>query len=144
MHSFILRQKPNSYNSNTGNKKVNYTTKIQNAFRQFYPTHTTLTNELYGTLYYFYKRDINIDADNLSKPVWDGLTKFLYADDSQIKLRIAGCFDISKNDFNVLDTSGLSGDMLTELLDAFDTEEHILYIECGDFHHSLLKFNLFK
>ena len=89
-----------------------------------------------------YKKDLDLDADNLSKPIWDGLVNFLYSDDSQIKLRIAGSFDISKTDFNILDMSGLSGNILTELFDAFDTEDHILYIECGDFHHSMIKFNI--
>lgn len=144
MYSFILRQKPNSYNSNKGKKKDIYTAKIQSAFKQFYPTHTILTNELYGTFYYFFKRDIKIDTDNISKPIWDGLSEFLYKDDNQIRLRIAGSFDVSINDFNVLDTSGISGEVLVELLDALDTEEHFLYVECGDFHHSLLKFNLFN
>jgi len=145
MHSFILKRQPKSYNSwrgATGIKKANYKTAIENSFKHFYPTHTTLTEDLYGTMYYFFKKDLESDADNLSKPLWDCLTGFLFTDDRQVKLRIVGSFDISKNDFNVLNFTGISGEVITELLDAFDTEDHIVYIECGHLNHSMFKFNL--
>ncbi len=143
MHSFILKQRPNSYNSNIKAKKTNYTLAIQNAFRKFYPIPSINSEEeLYGTIYYFYKKDLGLDADNISKPVWDGLTGFLYTDDKQIRLRIAGCFDLSKNDLTALNVSGLAGNILIELLDALEKEEHVVYIECGVFHNSLFKFNL--
>lgn len=144
MYSFILKQRPNSYNSNKGKKKINYTRAIQTAFSQINPNHSKLTDDLYAAVYYFFKRDLRLDADNISKPVWDGLINFLYNDDKQIKIRIAGCFDISKNDFNILDISGLEGKMLSKLIEAFDTEEHIIYVECGPFNHKLFKFNIIE
>jgi len=145
MHSFILKRQPKSFNSwrhASAAKKASYKTAIENSFRQFHPTHTTLTEDLYGTLYYFFKRDLDSDADNLSKPLWDCLTGFLFGDDKQVKLRIAGCFDLSKNDFNILDFTGIPGTVVAELLDAFDTEEHIVYVECGTLKYSMFKFNL--
>ena len=142
MHSFILKKKPHSFNANRGKKKDNYIAHIRGSFKSFYSEHTRLNGDLYGSLYYFYKKDLGLDTDNLSKPIWDSLSDFLYQDDKQIKLRIAGSFDISKNDFKILDISGLPGNLLTALLDAFDTEDHIVYIECGILHHSMYKFNL--
>lgn len=146
MHSFILKRQPRSYNSwkgTTNAKKELYKSDIKESFRQFYPTHATpLTGDLYGTIFYFFKKNLDIDADNLSKPLWDCLNGFLFSDDKQVKLRTAGTFDLSNHDFNVLDLSGLTGEVIAELLDAFDTEEHIIYVECGLLNNALFKFNL--
>lgn len=145
MHSFILKRQPPSYNGwrkAPPAKKARYKADIETSFMQFNPAHITLTAELYGTLYYFFKKDRDSDADNLSKPLWDCLTGFLFNDDNQVKIRTSGTFDLSRNDFNVLDFSGLAGEVVTELLDAFDTEDHIVYVECGLLNNSMFKFNL--
>lgn len=145
MHSFIQKRQPKSYNGWKGASaanKASYKTAIETSFRKFNPNYTRLTDDLYGTLYYFFKKDLNSDADNLSKPLWDCLTGFLFADDKQVRIRTAGTFDLSKSDFNVLDFSGLKGDVVAELLDAFDCEEHIVYVECGILNNSMFKFHL--
>jgi len=145
MHSFILKRQPKSYNSWKGAttaKKEGYKTAIETSFKQFNPIYAKLTDDLYGTLYYFYKKDLNSDADNLSKPLWDCLAGFLFIDDKQVKIRTAGTFDLSKNDFNILNFSGLAGEVVAELLDAFDSQEHIVYVECGLLKSSMFKFNL--
>lgn len=144
MNSFIIKRQPYTFNSWKGAstaKKNSYKSIIRNAFRLF-NTDIILTEELYGTVYHFFNKNVNIDADNLSKPLWDCLTGFLFNDDGQVKIRIAGSFDLSKNDFNVLNFSGLSGEIITELLEAFDTEDHIVYIECGLLNYSMFKFNI--
>lgn len=146
MNSFVIKRQPltfNSWKKASATKKNNYKTLIQTAFRQF-NTENILTNELYGAVYHFYNKNENIDADNLSKPLWDCLKGFLYNDDEQIKIRIAGSFDLSKNDFNILNFSGLSGDVIIELLESFDIEEHIVYVECGTLNYSNFKFNIEK
>ncbi len=97
-----------------------------------------MADDLYGTIFYLFKKDFGSDADNLSKPLWDCLSGFLFVDDNQLRLRIAGCFDLSRNDFNILNLSGLSGSVVTELLDAIDEEEHIVYVECGRLEYSML------
>ena len=84
---------------------------------------------------------MDLDTDNISKPVWDCLKGFLFDDDQQIKIRTAGSFDLANNDYNVLDFSGLDGAMVVDLLDAFDNEDHVIYIECGLFKNSMLTFN---
>jgi Holliday junction resolvase RusA-like endonuclease len=145
MHSFILKRQPKSFNGwhkASVSKKEGYKADIEKAFREFYPTHSKLEYELYGVLYYFFKKDFNSDADNLSKPFWDCLSGFLYHDDRQVKLRTVGSFDLSKNDFSILDFSGLEGRIITDLLEAFDSEEHIVYIECGILNYSMFKFSL--
>ena len=145
MYSFILKRQPKSYNSwgtASSIKKAKYKSDIESSFRNFHPSHVMLNDDLYGTLFYLFKKDVRSDVDNLSKPLWDSLSGFLFADDQQVRLRIAGGFDLSKNNFNILDLSGLKGNMVTELLDAIDQEDHIVYVECGKLNYSMFKFNL--
>ena len=141
MHNFILKNRPLSYNSCRGSKKDNYKAAIEAAFTRYNPAHALLTGELYATIYYFYNTNLDLDTDNLSKPVWDCLCGFLFGDDQQIKIRVAGSFDLKNGDYSLIDFSGLQGDLLADLLDAFGNEEHIVYVECGNFNPAMYKFN---
>ena len=142
MHNFILKSRPLSYNSCKGKKRTNYKNALQSSFTTYNPSHTVLSSDLYATIYYFFNKNLKLDADNLSKPVWDCLNGFLFNDDQQIKIRMAGSFDLTTGDYSVIDFSGLEGKLVTDLLDAFDNEEHIVYIECGKFNPSMFKFNI--
>ena len=80
MNSFILKRPPYSFNSwkkATASQKLRYKTLLENAFAQFNAENKHET-DLYGIVYHFYTKNENIDADNLSKPVWDCLTGFLF------------------------------------------------------------------
>ncbi len=142
MYNFILKNRPLSYNSCKGSKKINYRNVIHNAFVGYNPDYTLMTGEIYATIYYFFNKNLDLDTDNLSKPVWDSLCNFLYNDDQQIKIRIAGSFDLSTDDYSIIDLSDLQGDLIVDLLDSFDSEDHTVYIECGNYKPSLLKFNI--
>lgn len=144
INSFIVKQQPKSYNSWKINSKKgqNYLTSIRISFNNFNPIFTKKTGDLYGIAYYFHTKNSGTDADNISKPIWDCLTDFLFEDDRQIKLRIAGCFDLSNKDFEILDVSGVSGNVVSELVDAIANEDHILYIECGNLRDDMYKFKL--
>lgn len=147
MYSFIYKNKPISHNKFRKNNeayRAKYETAIQTAFRSFHPTHPILKGELYGIVYYFYKKPQTIDADNLSKPIWDSLSKFLFSDDNQVKLRTAGTFNLSESDLSVIDMTGVKGEVFVELLDALGSDEHIVYIECGTLDNSMFKFNIEK
>ncbi|GAB4045083.1 RusA family crossover junction endodeoxyribonuclease [Spirosoma litoris] len=139
MYSFIVNAQPKSYNSR---KPQNYQRLIVSAFKENYPAHAPLEIELYGLIYHFFRRDIGIDADNLSKPIWDSLKGVVFDDDKQIKMRIAGSFDLTANDFTVIDFSGLPGKDIGLLLEAIETEEHVLYVECGSFTMDMIRLNL--
>jgi Endodeoxyribonuclease RusA len=144
MYRFVLKKKPKSYNGwNKASKmsKDNYKAAIEEAFEKFNDLAEPLTEDLYGVLYHFFKENLKMDADNLSKPIWDCLTGFLYLDDSQVKLRIAGSFDLSKNNFSVLDIEALPKSISDELVEAFKNYDHIVYIECGVLNLSMFKFN---
>ena len=122
--------------------KANYKAAIEQSFRHFYNTHNILTEDLYGVIYHFFKEDLESDSDNLSKPFWDCLNGFLFTDDRQVKLRIAGSFDITKNDLNILNFTEIPGVISADLIEAFDTETHVVYVEVGVLDHSMFKFNL--
>jgi hypothetical protein len=124
--------------------KDNYKRAIEDAFQKFNQISEPLTNDLYGVLYHFFKKNRQIDADNLSKPIWDCLTGFLYVDDSQVKLRIAGSFDLSEIEYDVLNFVDLPEPIVDELLEAFKNHDHIVYIECGLLKYSMFKFNFEK
>ncbi len=144
MNSFILKRPPYSFNSwkkATASQKLRYKTLLENAFAQFNAENKHET-DLYGIVYHFYTKNENIDADNLSKPVWDCLTGFLFEDDSQVKMRIAGSFDFRNNKIGLLDFSTLREDIAAELLQAFEQEEHFIYVECGKLNYNMFTFNL--
>ena len=86
--------------------------------------------------------DVKVDADNLSKPVWDSLKGVLFTDDSQIRMRVAGSFDITKPDFNVLGIAGLEGELAIDLAAAAEKEDHIIYVECGKFDLSMVRIKM--
>jgi len=138
MINFFIKRKPNSYNSNKGKKKIRYKEMLKEALEQYYPTYNINDNKMYGIVYYFYKEDLDYDTDNISKPIWDSLVGELFEDDKQIVYRIAGSSNLIEDDFSIIDIS----DKALDLLDAIDNENHILYIECGDFNSSMLKFNI--
>ncbi len=142
MYSFVISTKPKSYNSKDKRKAADYQQRLQVAFRESYPTHALLTEELYGLVYHFYRINTGIDADNISKSVWDSLKTVTYLDDKQVKMRVAGSFDLNTNDLTVLDFSGLPGVVIDQLLDSTKTEMHVLYIECGRFTTDLIQLNL--
>lgn len=142
MLNFIHIGKPNSYNSNTGNKKIRYKADIENSLRQYHPSCTIQNGEVYASIFYFFNKDKNLDTDNISKPIIDSLCGVLFNDDKQVKIRTAGSFNLSVGDFNLIDFSGLDGQLVADLVDAFFNEDHIIYIECGTFNHSMFNFNI--
>jgi len=144
-HSFILKRQPKSYNGwnqSSATKKANYKQSIVDSFNKYNTLEEVITEELYGLLYYFFKRDYQTDADNLSKPIWDCLRGFLFNDDYQVKLRVAGSVNLSHHDFQIFDTTGLSGDLIIDLIEAVDNEQHFVYVECGSLDYSMFKFNM--
>ena len=142
MVNFVFKRQPKSHNRGFKSEiaKAIYMQEIEHSIRKFNEA-TTLTEELYGVIYYFFKKNTGTDADNISKPMWDCLKGILFNDDKQIKLRTAGNIDISKGGIQFIDFSKIKGEIITELLEAFDTNEHIVYVECGRLKHSMYKFS---
>ncbi|XWN38592.1 MAG: RusA family crossover junction endodeoxyribonuclease [Balneola sp.] len=143
-YSSIIRKQPKSYNSWKKNspRGQQYLNDIRQSFSNLYQNLTPKSGDLYGIAYYFHSINTGTDADNISKPIWDSLTGFLYQDDKQVKLRIAGSIDLNQNDFNLLDITGVPGNVVVDLIDAINNEQHVVFIECGSLDMDMYKFNL--
>jgi len=91
MYAFISNMRPCSVRAKTTER---FKQAIKEAFKSYYPSTERVSNDLYGVVYYFHKTHNQLDADNLSKPIWDALEGVLYEDHSIIKYRAAGIFDL--------------------------------------------------
>ena len=136
--SFICLRQPRSINAE---KKQSYLKALIDAFCQRYPGHIAYDGELYGKIYYFCKKRIGMDADNISKPIWDALANTAYKDDKQVGLRIAGIFNLGAGaNIQELNLTEIPEELLPALLDGIDNQDHILYIEFGDLDYRMFKF----
>jgi len=128
----LFKGTPASYNTQ-GSKRLAYKNAIQSTYDRYYNGRID-DAELYGLVYHFFRKDIDLDADNLSKPVWDSLTGKAFSDDKQIICRCSMSIDLSKHDFSDFDTTSLSdwdniGDFLYEL--SKEETKHLLLIVVG-------------
>lgn len=140
VYRFILKRRPYSYNKSSEAKKESFREAVKNE----YPNLAPLDGDLYGKVYWFCNVSLSdqgkqSDADNISKPVWDGLKGLAFHDDQQVKLRIAGRIDglegIEGLDFTNLDVS-----FQMELRNAIASEKHVLYVECSLLVPSMFRF----
>lgn len=99
MKAFLLKRKPKSVQSKTKSKYQEY---LREAYNEYCDSDAFEEFPLYGKVYYFHRENTRLDADNLSKPVWDALEGLAYEDDSVIKLRHAGIIDLRKRTWNCL------------------------------------------
>lgn len=141
MVNFVIPTKPQSYNAK---KKHRYTLQLQKEFANQNTTHITypLTERLYGLIYYFFNKDVGLDADNISKPIWDALNKIAYTDDRQIITRTANAINTNTHDINMIDFTGIEGKTVTAITSSIIDNEHTIYIECGTVNEKFWKFNL--
>jgi len=117
-----------------------YKAGIKGAFQTYHSDVGLLNHGLYGVVYYFHNTPVQLDADNLSKPIWDALESTAYTDDRAIRLRIAGVFDLRSEPLEVLDLSQMPDYVLEDFLEMIDNEDHILYVEVGRLDYSLFRF----
>lgn len=137
MLTFLCASRPRSANKNR-KYSSRYKDSLEKAIKKYFPSIKLLEDQLYGSVYYFHSVPTQIDADNLSKPIWDALEGVVYKDDSIIKLRHAGIVDLKAGDFHEIDLTDLPDIVTNDFFEMIDNEEHFLYIEIG-----LLKPNMF-
>lgn len=144
MICFIVTRRPKSYNGwkKSDGKAQAFMQTLIASFAGSHPKHQRLSGDLYGAIYYFYKDDKDHDADNISKPVWDCLNSIVYDDDRQIRLRVAGVFDLNRNDIQQLNLSRIPDPIFNHFIDALDKHDHFFYVECGQLNTQHYKFNL--
>ena len=141
--SFVYSGKPESYNADSKKKQV-YKKRLSSAYKRRF-SGMIAEKELYAAIYYFYREDVGLDADNISKPAWDALNAVGYSDDKQIKILTAVAIDLSKYDIVDFDQDNIPSDVLTDLVQSIADNNHTLYIEVGEidkydniFNHSQL------
>jgi|WetSurMetagenome_2_1015567.scaffolds.fasta_scaffold663494_1 Holliday junction resolvase RusA-like endonuclease len=139
MYVFLCNLKPHSFNKRHKEKyKEHYKSELQKAFYKYNFEVSPLEGNLYGVVYYFHNVLTQLDADNISKPIWDALEAVVYSDDKEIKLRIAGVFDLISES---IETLKIPQSVLDDFLGMIDEgKEHILYVEIGSLDYSLFKF----
>lgn len=145
MQAFLCDFLPRSVNTR-GNpeRKVEYYESLKTAFRKYHAGTVPLTSNLYGIVYYFYKSTTQLDADNLSKPVWDALQGAAYNNDFQVRYRSAGLFNFRTEKIEELDLTNIPDYLLPDFLLMLDNCKHFLYVEFGEFTYDLIQFGLTK
>ena len=143
MYAFLSDRKPRSIQAKNKRHSEIYRENIRSAFREYHVNVELLNGNLYGAVYYFHSIPTQLDADNLSKPIWDALKDVVYPDDNAIKLRTVGILDLGSGApdiLNVLDLSLMPDSLMTDFLEMIDNKEHILYIEVGELNYGLFRF----
>ena len=131
---------PLSYNSKN---KALYQARILSAFsRKFHGAIPMFSpdEELYARVYFFTSEGVNVDSDNISKPIWDALRNNVYADDRSIVMRTAAVIDVNRHPFSIIDASSIDGSVAADLMQELaETNVKCLYIECGVFNDEMIK-----
>lgn len=131
---------PLSYNSK---HKAFYQNQIRSAFLRKYrgavPTFRA-DEELYAKVYFFTSDGVNVDCDNISKPIWDAVNGLVYVDDRKIVMRTAAVIDVNLHPINIIDTTFIESAVAIDLIQGLTSSDvKCLYIECGKFKESMIK-----
>ena len=141
MYAFLSDLIPRSIQTKNRRHLERYRENIRSAFREHYVDAELLSVSLYGIVYYFHRSPTTLDADNISKPIWDALEAVAYSNDNMVKLRTAGFFDLGLETIDVLELSEIPDSVFDDFLKMIDNkEEHILYIEIGKMNYELFRF----
>ena len=138
MHAFLcVDRKPVTIQAHS---HLNFENDIKAALRRYWPKVELSNGIFYGVVYYFHKVPNQIDADNLSKPIFEALKAELYADDKFIRIVRSGVFDLRTNSVDVLDLTHMPANVFTDFITALDKSDHILYIEVGNLDYGMFEF----
>lgn len=140
MELVISNLVPLSYNSKN---KVEYQKRICAAFLRKYKgvvPKFSVDDELYARVFFFTSDGVNVDSDNISKPIWDAVNGLVYSDDRKIVMRTAAVIDVTQHPFNIIDTSSIESAVAADLVQELSKGSvRCLYIECSKFKESMIK-----
>ena len=134
--------RPASYQGSP-NSKTAYKNRLQSCYNRNYVGKMT-AKQLYGQVFHFYKQDLMLDADNISKPTWDALVGLAFDDDRQITVRSAASIDLNVNDMMVVDMDNIPDDVVYDFMDSILSNDHTVYVECGEINSYQELFNQSK
>lgn len=145
MQAFLCNCTPRSVQAKNKKHKASYYNSLVNAYRKYHTDATPSNNSLYGIVYYFHKIKTQLDADNLSKPIWDALKGKAFNDDYQIRFRSSGLFNLGVENIDELDLTNMPDYVFGDFLEMIDSDSgHILYVEFGEFTYDLIQFGYAK
>jgi Holliday junction resolvase RusA-like endonuclease len=127
MFTFLFMAKPRSVQAKTS---LEYKKHVLSACRRYNAKPPMLKEPLYGIVYYFYRGRLDVDADNMSKPIWDSLEGHMYADDRVIELRKAGVRSLERG-ISLIDLTEMPDRIARDFLFYADDQEHLVYVEVG-------------
>lgn len=137
MQAFLCTHRPRSVNARNTDK---FQEHIREAYHIYCIPGELIDAPLYGVVYYFHSRHNQLDADNLSKPVWDALEGVVYEDDLIIKLRHAGIVDLRGTDINLFDLSRMPDTIAADFIAMIGSKDYILYVEFGQLSQDMFLF----
>lgn len=137
MQAFLCTYRPRSINAKYTDR---YQERIWEAFSTYCAVEQPLDTPLYGIVYYFHNQPNQLDADNLSKPIWDALEGIAYQDDLIIQLRHAGVINLRKTDLTVFDLSRVPDLVANDMIAFAGTRDHIVYVEFGSLESEMFTF----
>lgn len=136
----LRKSTPVSYNSSDSKKRERYKGTIVEAFSRNYNGKVPKFRkgiELYGQVFFFTSDGTDLDADNISKPVWDALIGTIFEDDKQIVQRTSTVIYTKKH--NLIQINGNS-DTSAELLQILTGNNvKCIYVECGYFKETMIE-----
>jgi hypothetical protein len=135
--ALVWTGRPLSYGSRG---RAKYQERLRSAYIEKFGKDYPKGQTLYGVVYYLKKTLNTLDADNLSKPVWDALSGAAYGDDSEIRLRHAGIVDMRNFNIDEFDLTHVPDDVSDHLIDAVGREPHVIYIELGPLAIDMFRF----
>jgi len=141
MRAFVCTCRPRSVNARAALKSI-FVKAIQSAHGNCTQIVNPAAGDLYGLVYYLHAKPTQMDADNVSKPVWDALEGIGYRDDEVIKHRRAGLIDLRSNDPRAFDLSGMPDGVAADLISAVGVHDDIIYVEYGTLHNDMYEFGL--
>lgn len=126
---FFCEGRPASYQGSPKSKEV-YKRRISTCYQRHF-TGAMPDVPLFANVYHFYNEDVQIDADNISKPTWDALSKVAFSDDKQIIIRSAASIDMRKSGLEV-DLDTIPSEIRFDFIDSIYSKPHTIFIEVGE------------
>ena len=136
----LRKSTPVSYNSSDSKKRERYKGTIVEAFSRNYNGKVPKFRkgiELYGQVYFFTSDGTDLDADNISKPVWDALIGTIYEDDKQIVQRTSTVIYTKKHDLIQINGDSDTSAELLQILTGNNVK--CIYVECGYFKETMIE-----
>ena len=126
---FVVYGTAVSYSAGNPSSKARWRQTIRDAAKEVLPEgHFTLEDPVSVTIYFFPQAEMKADIDNCAKPILDAMSRFVYADDSQVDRIVVQKFEPER-------PLEVRGDPTEILATALAAMEPVVYIKVGtDLH----------